>query len=67
MFSLTAVEKGVTVKPVDRERISDCSLLIRSVKTLLQTVDSKIVPELPQIEQCLDSAHTALNLALGRP
>jgi hypothetical protein len=54
------------MNPVDRERISDCSLLIRSVKTLLQNVDSKIVPELPQIEQCLDSAHTALNSALGR-
>ena len=54
------------MNPVDRERINDCSLLIRSVRILLQTVDSKILPEIQEIDRCLDTAYTALTGALGR-
>jgi hypothetical protein len=54
----------MTLTPVERERISDSRLKIQSVTNSLKHVDPKKIPELEEIEACLEGADKSLDGAL---
>jgi hypothetical protein len=49
---------------VERERISDSRLKIQSVADTLNYLDKAKVPELDEIQECLDDAEKSLSGAL---
>jgi hypothetical protein len=51
--------------PVERERITDSMLKIQSVRASLDEVDEGKIPNVEEIESCLESADHSLKIALG--
>ena len=51
--------------PVERERITDSMLKIQSVRASLDEVDESKIPNVEEIESCLESADHSLKIALG--
>ena len=49
---------------VERERVSDSQMKIRSIAQSLQHVDPKKIPDFEVIEKCLDDADRSLRGAL---
>ena len=49
---------------VEKERLSDSQMKIRSVANSLQHVDPKKLPDFEAIEECLDNADKSLSGAL---
>jgi hypothetical protein len=52
---------------VERERITDSRLKIRSVADSLNHVDPKKVPDFDEIQECLEDAEKSLGGALRSP
>jgi hypothetical protein len=50
---------------IERERISDSSLKIQSVRDSLQHVGKNKIPNEHSVEECLDSIDDSLREALG--
>jgi hypothetical protein len=50
---------------VERERITDSMLKIQSVRASLDEVDDSKIPNVEDIERCLESADHSLKVALG--
>jgi hypothetical protein len=50
---------------VERERITDSMLKIQSVRASLDEVDETKIPNVHDIEKCLESADHSLKVALG--
>ncbi len=50
---------------VERERISDSRLKIQSVTDTLNHLDKTKVPDLDEIQDCLEGAEKSLSGALG--
>lgn len=50
---------------VERERITDSMLKIQSVRSSLESVDDDKVPDMLEIETCLENADQNLRAALG--
>ena len=55
----------MTLTTVERERITDSILKIQSVRASLDEVDEGKIPNVGEIESCLDSADHNLKVALG--
>ena len=59
---------GMKIKPltpVERERISDSLLNIQSAKNSLQGFDSNKLPEIKEIQCCLETADKTLRSVLN--
>jgi hypothetical protein len=57
----------MTLTRVERERITDSRMKIRSIAKSLQHVDPKKIPDVEAIEKCLDDADKNLSGALREP
>jgi hypothetical protein len=51
---------------VERERISDSRLKIQSVSASLHKIDPSKIPNIEEIEECLDDAEETLKGALAK-
>lgn len=60
-----AARKGMRLTTVERERITDSMLKIQSVRASLDKVDEAKIPQVEEIESCLDNADHQLRIALG--
>jgi hypothetical protein len=56
--------KRVTLTRTERERLTDSRLKIQSVAKSLKQVDPKKIPDLEEIEKCLDDANKSFTGAL---
>ena len=50
--------------PYHRERLEICNLLIQSARKSLSPIDGDTLPEILQINQCFDTAETAIDKVL---
>ncbi|HWD00347.1 MAG TPA: hypothetical protein VG456_26500 [Candidatus Sulfopaludibacter sp.] len=51
---------------VEKERISDSRLKIQSVAAALQQIDPEKIPQLDEIQHCLEDAEASLKGALRK-
>jgi hypothetical protein len=54
----------MALTPVEKERITDSRLKIQSVANSLKNVDPKKIPDLEEIQECLEGADQSLGGAL---
>jgi hypothetical protein len=54
----------VALKKVERERITDSLLKLQAVSNSLNSVDPRKVPDLEDIQECLEDADKILGRAL---
>jgi hypothetical protein len=52
---------------VEREKITDSVLNIQSARASLEDIEESKVPELPEIQECLEDADRNLRSALRAP
>jgi hypothetical protein len=58
-------DKEMTLTNVEQERISDSRLKLQSVAESLHHIDRAKVPDLGEVEDCLDEAEKTLTGALA--
>lgn len=54
------------MKPSEKERLRDSAMLLRSAKKALEKIDSVQLPQLTEIQDCVDSSDKALTSAVAR-
>jgi len=67
-WKLTIAKRGeiyMALTRVERERLKDSQLKLHSITDSLTHVDPKKVPDLDEIQDCLEDAEKSLRGALG--
>ncbi len=54
------------LKPLEREKLQDCLLLIQSARSILSAVRAEVVPGINEIEACFRDADLKISGLLGR-
>jgi hypothetical protein len=48
------------LKPVDREKLQDCLLLVQSARNILSGFHEDVVPDVANLDQCFNDADRTL-------
>jgi hypothetical protein len=63
---MAALKTNMALTLVEREKITDSSLKIQSIRASLHEIDPTKIPEYDELQSCLKSADTNLRLAYDR-
>jgi hypothetical protein len=53
------------LKPMERQKLKDCLLLIQSARNLLSRIHQDVIPERAEIENCFREAHRTITRLLS--
>jgi hypothetical protein len=65
MLKITRADYAMKLTKVERERITDSVLKVQSARASLDQLDQGRIPELDEMEECLEDVDNGLRKALG--